>query len=81
VLAQLQTNSQITLPEALIEKLGFSVGDKFDISERNGTICLAPLTGMIHPSWPKEFLDLLGSIDDDTFEAPRDVPLSDRESF
>jgi bifunctional DNA-binding transcriptional regulator/antitoxin component of YhaV-PrlF toxin-antitoxin module len=81
VLTQLQANSQITLPEVLVEKLGFSVGDEFDISEREGTICLTPLTGAIHHSWPKEFIDLLGSVDDDTFVAPDDVPLSDIEPF
>jgi hypothetical protein len=80
-LAQLKANSQITLPEVLVEKLGFSVCDKFDISEKGGAICHTPLASVIHPSWPKDFIDLLGSVDDDTFVVLDDVPLSDIEPF
>jgi hypothetical protein len=71
----------LTLPEALVERLGVSVGDSFQISEKEGVIRLTPVSDTIKSAWPKEFIELLGSIDDDTFVEPADILFSDREAF
>jgi len=54
MLTALRAKSQITLPENLVERLGISVGDSFDISEKDGVICLTPVV-----EWPKEFDETL----------------------
>ncbi|MDR1510194.1 MAG: AbrB/MazE/SpoVT family DNA-binding domain-containing protein [Synergistaceae bacterium] len=81
MLTVLRDESQITLPEALVEKLGVSVGDSFHVSEKEGVIRLTPMSDTIRSVWPKEFIELLGSIDDDTFVEPEDISFSDRETF
>jgi hypothetical protein len=35
----------------------------------------------IHPGWPEKFIDLCGSVDDETFMEPGDIPLAGRESL
>jgi AbrB family looped-hinge helix DNA binding protein len=44
VLAQLQEDSRITLPKAILERLGFSAGDQFDVSEKDGALFLKPVS-------------------------------------
>jgi hypothetical protein len=34
---------------------------------------------VVHPDWSEDFVNLCGTIDDETFVEPRDVPLADRE--
>ncbi|MDR3280626.1 MAG: AbrB/MazE/SpoVT family DNA-binding domain-containing protein [Synergistaceae bacterium] len=77
MLAELRAKSQITLPKALVDKLGLSVGDKLDIFEKEGAIHMKPLI----VAWPKEFVNLNGSIDDDTFAEPEEIPFVDRGLF
>ena len=43
MLAEIRGRSQITIPSEFIKKLGISVGDKFDIMERDGGIFLCPV--------------------------------------
>ena len=43
MLAELRVKSQITIPKEIVEKLGLSQGDKFEVVERNGEICLIPV--------------------------------------
>ncbi|MCM1344996.1 MAG: AbrB/MazE/SpoVT family DNA-binding domain-containing protein [Muribaculaceae bacterium] len=40
MLAELRQKSQITIPKEIIVKLGLSEGDKLDIFERDGAICM-----------------------------------------
>lgn len=54
MLAELRQKSQITIPKEIVEKLGLAEGDKLDISERNGEICLIPVV-----VYPKKYLDEL----------------------
>ncbi|MDD3024683.1 MAG: AbrB/MazE/SpoVT family DNA-binding domain-containing protein [Syntrophomonadaceae bacterium] len=61
MLAELRAKSQITIPKELVEKLGLSVGDKLDVSERNGTIYLTPVA-----VYPKQFLTELRKEIDET---------------
>jgi uncharacterized protein YdeI (BOF family) len=77
----LRADSQITLPGVLVEKLGVSVGDSFHVSEKEGVIRLTLMRDTVSSVWPKEFIELLGSIDDDTFVEPADISFSDREAF
>ena len=79
LLTALRAKSQITLQNVLVERLGISPGDSLDISEKEGVICLTPVTGDINSTWPKEFIELRGSIDDETFVEPEDISFSERE--
>lgn len=54
MLAELRQKSQITIPKDIIVKLGLSEGDKLDIFERDGTICMIPVV-----VYPKKYLDAL----------------------
>lgn len=54
MLLELRTKSQITIPKELVDKLGLSRGDKLDISEKDGTICIVPVI-----VYPKKYLDEL----------------------
>ena len=81
LLTTLRAKSQITLPNILVKRLGISPGDSFDISEKGGVICLTPVACVINSTWPKEFIEIQGSIDDETFVEPEDVSFSEREKF
>lgn len=54
MLAELRQKSQITIPKEIISKLGLSEGDKLDIFEKDGTICIMPVA-----VYPKKYLDEL----------------------
>ena len=54
MLAELRQKSQITIPKAIIVKLGLSEGDKLEIFEKNGTICIMPVV-----VYPKSYLSEL----------------------
>ena len=60
MLAELRQKSQITIPKEIIVKLGLSEGDKLDIFEKDGTICMLPVV-----VYPKKYLDeLRGELDE-----------------
>ena len=52
MLAELRQKSQITIPKEIIVKLGLSEGDKLEIFEQDGTICMIPVV-----VYPKKYLD------------------------
>ena len=54
MLVELRQKSQITIPKEIIVKLGLSEGDKLDIFEKDGTICMLPVV-----VYPKKYLDEL----------------------
>ena len=54
MLAELRAKSQITIPKELVDKLGLSEGDKLELYEKDGIICIMPVT-----VYPKKYLDLL----------------------
>lgn len=59
MLAELRQKAQITIPKEIIARLGLSAGDKLEIYERDGTICMIPVT-----VYPKAYLDeLRGELD------------------
>lgn len=43
MIAELRGKSQITIPKAIVDAIGLSVGDKLDVSERDGAIRLVPV--------------------------------------
>ena len=54
MLAELRQKAQITIPKEIIVKLGLSEGDKLDIFEKDGSICMMPVA-----VYPKKYLDEL----------------------
>ena len=54
MVAELRTKAQITIPKSIVSGMGLSVGDKFDIFEKDGMICLLPVT-----VYPKKYIDEL----------------------
>lgn len=54
MLAELRSKSQITIPKELVDRLGLSEGDKLDIFEKDGVICIMPVA-----VYPKKYLDEL----------------------
>lgn len=60
MLAELRQKSQITIPKEIIVKLGLSEGDKLDVFEKDGTICMLPVA-----VYPKKYLDELRTELDD----------------
>lgn len=56
MLTELRTKAQITIPKEIVTKLGLSEGDKLDIYENDGMICIMPVT-----VYPKKYVDALRS--------------------
>ena len=54
MLTELRAKSQITIPKELVDKLGLSEGDKLDVYEKDGMICIMPVV-----VYPKKYLDEL----------------------
>lgn len=54
MLAELRTKSQITIPKEIIASLGLAEGDKLEVYEKDGVICLMPVT-----VYPKGYVDEL----------------------
>lgn len=54
MIAELRKKSQITIPKEIISKLSLSVGDKLEIFEKDGTICLMPVV-----VYPKSYVEEL----------------------
>ncbi|CAA7602336.1 transcriptional regulator, AbrB family [Acididesulfobacillus acetoxydans] len=54
MLAEFRAKSQITIPKELVDKLGLSEGDKMEIYERDGMICIVPVA-----VYPKKYLNEL----------------------
>jgi len=54
MLAELRAKSQITIPKELVDRLGLSEGDKLDVYEKDGMICIMPVV-----VYPKKYLDEL----------------------
>ena len=80
MLTALRAKSQVALPKSLIERLGVSTGDK-TFTKKGGVICLIHMDNKVNSIWPKEFVDLQGSLDDETFVEPEDILFSEREAF
>ncbi len=56
MLAELRTKSQITLPKEIVSSLGLSEGDKLEVFERDGIICMMPVA-----VYPKSYIDKLNN--------------------
>jgi len=54
MLAELRAKSQITIPKELVDRLGLTEGDKLEIYEQDGMICIMPVV-----VYPKKYLDKL----------------------
>ena len=54
MLSELRPKAQTTIPKEIIVKLGLSEGDKLDIFEKDGSICIMPVA-----VYPKKYLNEL----------------------
>ena len=54
MLTELRQKSQITIPKELIDKLGLLEGDKLEIYEQEGVICMMPVV-----AYPKPYVEKL----------------------
>lgn len=54
MIAELRPKAQVTIPKEIIVKLGLSEGDKLDIFEKNGSICIMPVS-----VYPKKYINEL----------------------
>ena len=54
MLTELRQKAQITIPKEIIVKLGLSEGDKLDIFEKAGSICIMPVA-----VYPRKYLNEL----------------------
>ena len=60
MIAELRAKSQVTIPKPLIDSLGLSAGDKLEIFEDNGMICIMPVA-----VYPKGYVDkILADVED-----------------
>lgn len=54
MLTELRAKSQITVPKELVDKLGLAEGDKLEVYEKDGLICIMPVV-----VYPKKYLNEL----------------------
>lgn len=54
MLIELRQKAQVTIPKEIIIKLGLSEGDKLDIFEKDGSICMLPVV-----VYPKKYMNEL----------------------
>ena len=54
MITELRSKSQITLPKSIVSSLGISKGDKLEIFEKDGMICIVPVV-----VYPKKYLNEL----------------------
>jgi len=52
MLIELHTNSQITLPKDIVSSLGLAEGDKLEVYNKDGVICMVPVA-----VYPKKYVD------------------------
>jgi len=64
MIAELRPKSQITIPKPLIDRLGISTGDKLEIFEDKGMICIMPV--VVYPKgYVEKILDDVENIRQD----------------
>ena len=56
MLAELRPKAQITIPKSIIISMKLNTGDKLDVFERDGMICITPVV-----VYPKNYVDELHS--------------------
>lgn len=59
MLAELKDKSQVTIPKSVVNELGLSRGDMFDVVVDNGAVMLVPV--VIYPKAKAEELEALAS--------------------
>ncbi|MCL2624208.1 MAG: hypothetical protein FWD31_11140 [Planctomycetaceae bacterium] len=75
MLTELRTESQITLPQAIIDKMGLSVGDLLEVTELDGGVFITPVAAFDADKIRRKqtLRELFGSIDDPTFVEPPEI--------
>lgn len=54
MLAEFRAKSQVTIPKELVDRLGLCEGDKLEIYEKDGMVCIMPVV-----VYPKKYVDEL----------------------
>lgn len=54
MLVELRQKSQVTIPKEIVVKLGLLEGDKLEVFEKDGSICIMPVV-----VYPKKYLNEL----------------------
>lgn len=54
MIVELRQKSQVTIPSELIKELGLQIGDKFDVSIKDGNLMFVPVA-----VYPKQYVDEL----------------------
>jgi AbrB family looped-hinge helix DNA binding protein len=57
MLSELRARSQVTVPKEIIINMGLKEGDKFEVFEKDGIICLMPVA-----VYPKSYVEHLQSL-------------------
>jgi len=77
MITELLAESQITLPQTIIDKMGLAIGDLFDISERDGGFFIMPVVvpkmEMSQFEYVQFLNEMCGCIDDPTFVEPPEI--------
>ena len=73
MLAELRQKSQLTIPKEIVEKLRLAEGDKLEIYEQDGIICMMPVV-----VYPKKYIDRLLN---DVEEIKRSIAAGERPIF
>jgi len=68
MLIEMRERSQITLPSEIIKKLGITVGDKFEVIERDGGVFLCPVV-----VYPKSKIEKIAKIIKEHEDSPSSV--------
>ena len=73
MIAELRQKSQVTIPKEIIRTLALSVGDKLEIFEKDGMICMMPVA-----VYPKAYVEgLKNEIED----VKRRIALGEQPTF
>ena len=73
MLAELRTKSQITLPKDIVNSLGLSEGDKLEIYEHDGVICMVPVA-----VYPKKYV---GELQSEIAQLKKDIESGKQPTF
>ena len=54
MVVELRTKSQVTIPKKVVTDMGLNEGDKFEVFEKDGMICLVPVV-----VYPRKYVEEL----------------------
>lgn len=70
---ELRKKSQITIPSEIIKELGLSIGDKFEMFVKDGTIVMVPVT-----LYPKKYVK---ELEDEIISLKKSIETGDKKYY